>query len=302
MLAAWLGRAGMGVILLTAFFVEWLLPAWFEAALERPDPGQAGDGHRRAERRRHAAALAGARSPATCCARSISCRCLYGVGLVAMLANIATSSAWATSPPARSWSYTGEKSIVQRNIPDAQRGAAADRTRIWKSSGRCSSLPSARESLTQERLEELAELPRPLVGNLDGTRAAARLIGMANHIAGRQIRQAPFEAAHAKEWQEFEAFLESKTEAGRSIPREMPERYRRLCYALALAQDRRYSPDLVDRLNRLALRGHHVLYENRRRQSGQVVEFVLGGFARLVRAEWRFVAAAALLFFGPLAL
>jgi hypothetical protein len=33
---------------------------------------------------------------------------------------------------------------------------------------------------------ELAELPRPLVGDLDGPRAAARLIGMANYIAGRQ--------------------------------------------------------------------------------------------------------------------
>ena len=42
------------------------------------------------------------------------------------------------------------------------------------------------QSLTQERFEELAELPRPLVGNLDGERAAARLLGMANHIAGRQ--------------------------------------------------------------------------------------------------------------------
>jgi uncharacterized membrane protein SpoIIM required for sporulation len=82
----------------------------------------------------------------------------------------------------------------------------------------------------------------------------------------------------------------------------MPERYRRICYDLALAQDRRYSPDLVDRLNRLALRGHHLLYENRRRQTGRVVGFVLGGFARLVRAEWRVVAAAGLLFFGPLAL
>jgi len=41
-------------------------------------------------------------------------------------------------------------------------------------------------TLTQERLEELAELPRPLVGDLDGSRAAARLLGMASHIAGRQ--------------------------------------------------------------------------------------------------------------------
>jgi uncharacterized membrane protein SpoIIM required for sporulation len=33
-----------------------------------------------------------------------------------------------------------------------------------------------------------------------------------------------------------------------------------------------------------------------------VVEFLLGGFPRLVRTEWRVVAAAALLFFGPLVL
>jgi uncharacterized membrane protein SpoIIM required for sporulation len=115
------------------------------------------------------------------------------------------------------------------------------------------------------------------------------------------VRQAPFEAAHAREWQEFASFLDNQKQVPFD-PAQLPERYRRLCYTLALAQDRRYSPDLVDRLNRLALRGHHLLYQNRRRQSGRVVEFVLGGFARLVRGEWRFVTAAALLFFGPLAL
>jgi uncharacterized membrane protein SpoIIM required for sporulation len=115
------------------------------------------------------------------------------------------------------------------------------------------------------------------------------------------MRQAPFEATHAREWQEFELFLDGKKTLPFD-PAQMPERYRRICYDLALAQDRRYSPGLVDRLNRLALRGHHLLYENRRRQTGRVVGFVLGGFARLVRAEWRVVAAAAALFFGPLAL
>ena len=115
------------------------------------------------------------------------------------------------------------------------------------------------------------------------------------------MRQAPFEATHAREWQEFELFLDGKKTLPFD-PAQMPERYRRICYDLALAQDRRYSPGLVDRLNRLALRGHHLLYENRRRQTGRVVGFVLGGFPRLVRAEWRVVAAAGLLFFGPLAL
>jgi len=112
------------------------------------------------------------------------------------------------------------------------------------------------------------------------------------------LRQAAFEAAHAAEWQAFERFLEGE----KPLPfpaQEMPARYRRLCQGLALAADRQYSPELVDRLNRLALRGHGVLYRNRRRESQQVREFVLGGFAALVRREWRLVLAAAIVFFGP---
>jgi len=111
------------------------------------------------------------------------------------------------------------------------------------------------------------------------------------------MKQAPFETAHAQEWNEFEAFLEQKKSFD---PAEMPARFRRICQSLALAAERRYSAELVDRLNRLALRGHHALYANRRRESQQVLEFMLAGFPRLVRQEWRLVAAATLLFFGPL--
>jgi len=111
------------------------------------------------------------------------------------------------------------------------------------------------------------------------------------------MKQAPFETAHAREWNEFEAFLEQKKSFD---PAEMPARFRRICQSLALAAERRYSAELVDRLNRLALRGHHALYANRRRESQQVLEFMLAGFPRLVRQEWRLVAAATLLFFGPL--
>ena len=111
------------------------------------------------------------------------------------------------------------------------------------------------------------------------------------------MKQSPFETAHAREWTEFEGFLEK----GKGFDAaEMPARFRRICQHLALAQERRYSADLVDRLNRLALRGHHLLYANRRRESQQVLEFMLAGFPRLVRQEWRLVVAAALLFFGPL--
>jgi uncharacterized membrane protein SpoIIM required for sporulation len=114
------------------------------------------------------------------------------------------------------------------------------------------------------------------------------------------VKQTPFEAAHAREWEQFEQFLENPKSAT-FREEEMPERYRRLCQSLALAADRHYSPTLVDRLNRLALRGHHALYQNRRRQTQRVVEFVLAGFPALVRREWRLVLAGMLLFFGPLA-
>ena len=113
------------------------------------------------------------------------------------------------------------------------------------------------------------------------------------------MRQAAFEAEHGADWQAFEKFLDD-AKPPPFPPVEMPARYRRLCQSLALATDRQYSPDLIDRLNRLALRGHHALYRNRRRETQQVREFLLGGFAALVRSEWRLVMAAAILFFGPL--
>ena len=113
------------------------------------------------------------------------------------------------------------------------------------------------------------------------------------------MRQRQFETAHEREWQEFEKFLDHPRERPFD-PAEMPLRYRRICQGLALASDRHYSPELVDRLNQLALRGHHALYRNPRRQSQRVLEFLAAGFPALVRQEWRLVAAAALLFFGPL--
>ena len=73
------------------------------------------------------------------------------------------------------------------------------------------------------------------------------------------MRQASFEAEHGADWQAFEKFLDA-AEPPPFPPAEMPARYRRLCQSLALATDRQYSPDLIDRLNSLALRGHHALY------------------------------------------
>src|SRR5262249_52011049 len=128
-----------------------------------------------------------------------------------------------------------------------------------------------------------------------------------SRAAPSPMKQAPFEAAHAHEWGEFEKFLDRPVPPP-FPPEEMPARYRRLCESLAPAADRRTSPAparrysraLVDRLNELALRGHHGLYRNRGRRGQRIAEFLLGGFPALVRQEWRLVVAAAALFFGPL--
>ncbi len=122
------------------------------------------------------------------------------------------------------------------------------------------------------------------------------------------MKQTAFEAQHAEDWARFERCLERRGKAkeaeANALPDvEVPQTYRRLCQHLALARDREYSPELVDRLNALVLRGHHLLYGARaRRGTVRSIAFLLGGFPRLVRGESALVTAAALLFFGPLAL
>src|SRR5262245_56349233 len=125
------------------------------------------------------------------------------------------------------------------------------------------------------------------------------------------MRQAIFEAHYGRDWEGFAAWLDRhekrRREAAPAEPNalaqaDVPQAYRRVCQHLALARDRQYSPELVDRLNQLALRGHHFLYGARtRRGLTQALEFFFVGFPRLVRAERTLVTAAACLFFGPLA-
>jgi len=123
------------------------------------------------------------------------------------------------------------------------------------------------------------------------------------------MKQAAFEAHYAAEIGRFESWLEQERAFGRKrsaqqrtdllADQEIPAAYRRICQLLALARDRQYSPDLIDRLNQLALRGHHVLYGARGGRSARVFSFLAADFPRLVRENWPLAAASALLFFGP---
>ncbi|AUG11006.1 stage II sporulation protein M [Pseudomonas sp. S09G 359] len=117
------------------------------------------------------------------------------------------------------------------------------------------------------------------------------------------MKQSLFENRHQPQWHAFAEQLK-QLEQGKAKASDMadfPHQYRRLCQHLALAQERGYSSYLVDPLQQLALRGHQQLYRHRSQLAANILGFVLAGFPRLVREQWRFVLIASLMFFGSLA-
>lgn len=181
MIAGPLGAAGTGIALITAFFVEWLLPAWFETNWNGQTPGKRAFG---------IAVLNDDGTPVRWPAaltrnllRAVDFLPLfYGIGLVAILASrdfkrLGDLAAGTVVV------YQAEKT-PQRVFPDAPPVAPPFSLSLEEQRA-VLELAERASTLTRERLEELAELPSPLVGSLDGSRAAARLIGMANYIAGR---------------------------------------------------------------------------------------------------------------------
>ena len=181
MVAAPLGAAGTGIALIAAFFVEWLLPAWFETNWNGQTPGKRAFG---------IAVLNDDGTPVRWPAaltrnllRAVDFLPLfYGIGLVAMLANrdfkrLGDLAAGTVVV------YLAEKTGA-RVFPEAPPVSPPFALSLEEQRA-VLELAERASTLTRERLEELAELPSPLVGTLDGSRAAARLIGMANYIAGR---------------------------------------------------------------------------------------------------------------------
>lgn len=118
------------------------------------------------------------------------------------------------------------------------------------------------------------------------------------------MKQSLFEARHQSAWHSFAEQLEAleRGKARAEACTRFAADYRQLCQHLALAQARGYSSHLIDQLQQLVMRGHQQFYRHRSTIGAQLIRFLLGGFPRLVRREWRLVCAASLLFFGSLAL
>lgn len=114
------------------------------------------------------------------------------------------------------------------------------------------------------------------------------------------MKQSRFEQLHQHEWQAFDDTLHA-LEQGKARQTQgladFPAAYRRVCHHLALARARGYSPHATEHLQQLAQRGHQQLYRHRSPLASRVLGFLLGGFGRLVRAEWRYVLASSLAFY-----
>jgi uncharacterized membrane protein SpoIIM required for sporulation len=77
-----------------------------------------------------------------------------------------------------------------------------------------------------------------------------------------------------------------------------PQDFRELSQDLNTARAHGFDPALVERLNRLVLEGHQRLYDCREFSLKPFLAFVTGTFPRQVRANWRGLAAACLIFYG----
>ena len=122
------------------------------------------------------------------------------------------------------------------------------------------------------------------------------------------MTQEQFVARHQATWQRLEQWLERKARKKKSQAEagdepladdDFPQLYRQTCHHLALARGRLYSQPLIERLADLVLRGHQQLYQSRSGLMGRIIQFAAVDFPATVRREWRALALACLLFYGP---
>lgn len=112
------------------------------------------------------------------------------------------------------------------------------------------------------------------------------------------MKQVSFEQQHQTLWQDFSERC-AEAEKKKPLTQDFPEQYRIICHHLAIAEQRNYSPYLIDSLNSLVLRGHQLLYQKQNQFGYQVLNFVLKEFPQIVRKNSRLVVLAMLLLYLP---
>ena len=120
------------------------------------------------------------------------------------------------------------------------------------------------------------------------------------------MKQLEFESLYASFWDEIETFLSNQNEKSDHNKKNQivlfPKDYRRLCQQLAIAKSRRYSRDLIIRLNRLVQLGYERLYKASSLKNRGIIEFLAYGFPATLRANKSFLWVSTFVFVVPLLL
>jgi len=114
-----------------------------------------------------------------------------------------------------------------------------------------------------------------------------------------------FEAAHAAAWNELEAALGTPPKGRRASPADrarIATLYRAACEHLALAEARAYPVWLIERLEVLTAQGHQRIYRETDFGLDKLRRLFVVDFPASVRAHWRYVLVAIVVFAGPLVL
>lgn len=112
-----------------------------------------------------------------------------------------------------------------------------------------------------------------------------------------RLKQQDFERQYKDIWDSFEERVSLKTRA-EEWP-SLPSSYQQISNHLALAKKRRYSADLISRLNALVSEGHKQLYRDLPRAKANFLFYLVAGFPLTVRKNASFVFSALALFYLP---
>ena len=119
------------------------------------------------------------------------------------------------------------------------------------------------------------------------------------------MKQHAFEQTYASFWDEYDALLEdlklssSKRQSEKKQRYEFPSLFRKVCHHYAIAQQRHYSPHLINALHSRVLKGHQLLYERKGSLWWRLLEFVWITFPNQLRRHWRHFWIAVSLFYVP---
>ena len=99
-------------------------------------------------------------------------------------------------------------------------------------------------------------------------------------------------------WNKIEGVVTGKYREKKALATWFPQAFRELTQDLNTARAHAFDPALIERLNRLVLEGNQLLYGQHPLSIKKFSDFILKTFPCSIRASWKGIAAAHLIFYG----